>query len=98
MRAAVMGSPISHSLSPPLHRAAYREMGLTGWSYDAFECDEAALPGLLRELRPVRGDGPDDAGTWAGLSLTMPLKRRSEERRVGKESRYGRSRYFKRTR
>ena len=75
MRAAVMGSPISHSLSPPLHRAAYREMGLTGWSYDAFECDEAALPGLLRELRPVRGDGPGDAGTWAGLSLTMPLKR-----------------------
>src|SRR5690606_3209042 len=75
MRAAVMGSPISHSLSPPLHRAAYREMGLTGWSYDAFECDEAALPGLLRELRPVRGDGPDDSGTWAGLSLTMPLKR-----------------------
>lgn len=75
MRAAVMGSPISHSLSPPLHRAAYREMGLTGWSYDAFECDEAALPGLLRELRPVRGDGPGDAGAWAGLSLTMPLKR-----------------------
>ncbi|GAA4531018.1 shikimate dehydrogenase [Nonomuraea ferruginea] len=75
MRAAVMGSPIAHSLSPHLHRAAYREMGLSGWSYDAFECDEAALPGLLRELRPVRGGGPEEPGTWAGLSLTMPLKR-----------------------
>ncbi|WP_336212700.1 shikimate dehydrogenase [Nonomuraea sp. LPB2021202275-12-8] len=75
MRAAVLGSPIAHSLSPFLHRAAYCEMGLAGWSYEAFECDEAALPALLRGMRPVRGEGPDQAGTWAGLSLTMPLKR-----------------------
>jgi shikimate dehydrogenase len=75
MRAAVLGSPIAHSLSPFLHRAAYREMGLTGWSYASFECAEERLPGMLRELRPVRGEGPDEAGTWAGLSLTMPLKR-----------------------
>jgi len=39
-RAAVLGSPIAHSLSPVLHRAGYRELGLTGWSYDAIECDE----------------------------------------------------------
>ncbi|GAA3238117.1 shikimate dehydrogenase [Nonomuraea helvata] len=75
MRAAVMGSPIGHSLSPYLHRAAYQAMGLDGWSYEAFECDEARLPGLLGELVPVRGQGPDDADAWAGLSLTMPLKR-----------------------
>jgi shikimate dehydrogenase len=65
MRAAVLGSPIGHSLSPVLHRAAYRALGLTAWTYDAIECDEAGLPGLLD------GCGPD----WAGLSLTMPLKR-----------------------
>lgn len=64
-RAAVLGSPIAHSLSPVLHRAAYEELGLTGWSYDRFELDEAALPGFFSEL------GPE----WAGLSLTMPLKR-----------------------
>ncbi|MEY9989896.1 shikimate dehydrogenase [Streptomyces sp. V4I8] len=64
-RAAVLGSPIAHSLSPVLHRAAYEELGLTDWSYDRFEIDEAALPGFLAEL------GPE----WAGLSLTMPLKR-----------------------
>jgi shikimate dehydrogenase len=64
-RAAVLGSPIAHSLSPVLHRAAYRELGLTGWSYEAIECDERRLPSLLESL------GPD----WAGLSLTMPLKR-----------------------
>ncbi|MFH0516932.1 shikimate dehydrogenase [Streptomyces sp. M41] len=64
-RAAVLGSPIAHSLSPVLHRTAYAELGLTGWSYDRFEVDELALPGFLGEL------GPE----WAGLSLTMPLKR-----------------------
>ena len=64
-RAAVLGQPIAHSLSPVLHRAAYAELGLTGWSYDRFEVDEAALPAFLEKL------GPE----WAGLSLTMPLKR-----------------------
>jgi shikimate dehydrogenase len=64
-RAAVLGAPIAHSLSPVLHAAAYRALGLTDWSYEAIECDEARLPGLLGTL------GPD----WAGLSLTMPLKR-----------------------
>ncbi|MER6164011.1 shikimate dehydrogenase [Streptomyces violaceorubidus] len=64
-RAAVLGSPIAHSLSPVLHRAAYAELGLANWTYDRFDVDEAALPAF------VEGLGPE----WAGLSLTMPLKR-----------------------
>jgi shikimate dehydrogenase len=64
-RAAVLGSPIGHSLSPVLHDAAYQALGLAGWHYDRIECDEAGLPGL------IEGMGPE----WAGLSLTMPLKR-----------------------
>ncbi|MFD9784931.1 shikimate dehydrogenase [[Kitasatospora] papulosa] len=64
-RAAVLGSPIAHSLSPVLHRAAYTELGLDHWSYDRFEVDEAGLPGFVEDLD----------STWAGLSLTMPLKR-----------------------
>ncbi|TDD71442.1 shikimate dehydrogenase [Actinomadura rubrisoli] len=64
-RAAVLGSPIAHSLSPVLHRAAYAAMGLDAWSYDAIECGEDGLGALLDGL------GPE----WAGLSLTMPLKR-----------------------
>ncbi|MFF6994162.1 shikimate dehydrogenase [Streptomyces sp. NPDC008313] len=64
-RAAVLGSPIAHSLSPVLHRAAYRELGLGDWTYDRFDVDEEALPAFLAGL----GD------EWAGLSLTMPLKR-----------------------
>jgi shikimate dehydrogenase len=65
VRAAVLGSPIAHSLSPVLHRAAYQALGLTGWSYDAIECDAARLPAMLADCGPQ----------WAGLSLTMPLKR-----------------------
>jgi shikimate dehydrogenase len=64
-RAAVLGSPIQHSLSPVLHNAAYAALGLHGWRYDRFECDEDGLPGFVARL------GPE----WAGLSLTMPLKR-----------------------
>ncbi len=75
MRAAVLGSPIGHSLSPCLHRAAYHAMGLDGWSYEAFECDEERLSGLLEQLRPVRGAPGAGDDAWAGLSLTMPLKR-----------------------
>lgn len=64
-RAAVLGSPIAHSLSPVLHRAAYAALGLDHWSYDRFEVDEAGLPGFVEGLD----------SSWAGLSLTMPLKR-----------------------
>jgi shikimate dehydrogenase len=69
-RAAVLGSPIAHSLSPVLHTAAYAALALDGWTYTAIECDEAGLPGLLASL-----DGTGPGGRWAGLSLTMPLKR-----------------------
>ncbi|BBG01813.1 MULTISPECIES: shikimate dehydrogenase [Pseudonocardia] len=64
-RAAVLGSPIAHSLSPALHNAAYAALGLADWHYDRFEVDESALAGF------VAGLGPE----WVGLSLTMPLKR-----------------------
>ncbi|HZE32007.1 MAG TPA: shikimate dehydrogenase, partial [Actinoallomurus sp.] len=35
-RAAVLGSPIAHALSPVIHRAAYAALGLD-WTYDAVE-------------------------------------------------------------
>ena len=65
-RAAVLGSPVGHSLSPVLHTAAYAALGVADhWSYGRHECDEHGLAGFL--------DACDDS--WAGLSLTMPLKR-----------------------
>lgn len=63
-RAAVLGSPISHSLSPVLHQAAYGALGLSDWVYDAHEVQVPALRGFVAGLD----------SQWAGLSLTMPLK------------------------
>ncbi|HET6563409.1 MAG TPA: shikimate dehydrogenase [Marmoricola sp.] len=63
-RCAVLGSPIRHSLSPVLHRAAYDELGLD-WSYGIVELETEGLSTFLDSL---------DA-SWRGLSLTMPLKR-----------------------
>ena len=63
-RCAVLGSPIAHSLSPAMHRAAYAALGLD-WRYDAFEVEEGELRGFIASLG-------DDV---RGLSLTMPLKR-----------------------
>ncbi|MGN6760941.1 MAG: shikimate dehydrogenase, partial [Leifsonia sp.] len=63
-RLAVLGSPIGHSRSPELHRAAYSALGLD-WSYEAVDVTEDALPGFIAGL----------GQEWRGLSLTMPLKK-----------------------
>lgn len=62
-KAAVLGSPITHSRSPQLHLAAYAALGLD-WTYERIECTGEQLPGL------VDGLGPE----WIGLSVTMPGK------------------------
>ena len=61
---AVLGTPIAHSKSPALHRAAYRVLGLD-WQYEAIKVAPAGLEDFIRSR------GPE----WRGLSLTMPLKR-----------------------
>ena len=63
-RAAVLGHPIAHSLSPVLHSAAYAALGLEGWRYEARDVPQDALASFLAAID----------STWAGLSLTMPLK------------------------
>ena len=62
MRAAVLGSPVAHSLSPLLHRAAYAALGLD-WTYDAVQVSPETLRLFLQSLD----------STWAGVSLTLPL-------------------------
>ena len=63
-RCAVIGSPIEHSLSPVLHRAAYGELGLD-WVYDRHEVRADEVVGFV--------GGLDDQ--WRGLSVTMPCKK-----------------------
>lgn len=62
-RLAVVGHPVEHSLSPLLHAAAYRYLGLD-WKYDRQVVREHELRGFV--------DGLDRS--WRGLSVTMPLK------------------------
>jgi shikimate dehydrogenase len=64
MRAAVLGRPVSHSLSPILHRAAYAALGLADWTYDALDIGAEDLPELLAGL----------GAEWRGFSVTMPCK------------------------
>jgi len=79
-RLAVLGSPIAHSLSPALHRAAYAELGLD-WQYDRAEVASGELGRFLDETvggtATGTGTGTGDTADrpWRGLSLTMPLKR-----------------------
>lgn len=63
LRGAVLGSPIAHSLSPLLHKTAFKALGITG-EYTAIEVSGGGLQNFLEE----RGDEFDY------LSLTMPLK------------------------
>jgi len=65
-KAAVIGHPIAHSLSPVLHNAAYRALGLD-WQYSAFDIIPDGLSAFLSE-KLVQCDD------WVGFSVTMPLK------------------------
>jgi len=64
---AVVGSPIAHSRSPVLHRAAYAALGLAGWTYERFELRDAEFPRWLAGL--------DES--WRGISVTMPVKQQA---------------------
>ncbi|RYZ04155.1 MAG: shikimate dehydrogenase [Myxococcales bacterium] len=68
MKFALIGHPVSHSLSPVIHQAAYRELGVSH-EYGLIDApDEAAVDGALADLR---------RGELAGLNVTIPWKRRA---------------------
>ena len=63
MKAGVAGFPIDHSLSPTLHNAAYEALGVD-IEYGLYPTQAEEIVPLIQQL--------DE--TWAGMSLTMPLK------------------------
>lgn len=68
---AIVGSPVVHSLSPVMHNAGYRVLGLSGYRYAAVDCPAEDFSAWLRDLRrPDAGGDP----RWTGLSVTAPLK------------------------
>lgn len=70
-RAAVLGHPIAHSMSPPLHTAAYRVLDVA-IGYEAIDTTLDQLDAVLARIRAEDG--------WTGLSVTMPLKGGTAER------------------
>ena len=62
--AGVVGSPIAHSLSPVLHRAAYAALALQDWSFHRDQVRPGDLAAYVAAL-------PEE---WVGLAVTMPLK------------------------
>ena len=64
-RLGVLGWPVGHSRSPAMHRAALREAGLDGWSYQLLPVP----PELFEEtVRALPGAG------FAGANVTIPHK------------------------
>ncbi|HEX7240452.1 MAG TPA: shikimate dehydrogenase [Longimicrobiaceae bacterium] len=78
---ALLGNPVSHSLSPLVQNAALRAAGLDG-VYLALRCGAAELPGLLRGIARAGGAG----------NVTVPHKEAAAlavERRTGAVERTG---------
>jgi shikimate dehydrogenase len=63
----LIGHPVAHSLSPAIHRAAYRALGLSGPSYEAVDCPSP--DDVRHQIQRVR------RGDIAGANVTVPWKR-----------------------
>lgn len=61
---AVWGHPVSHSLSPAMHNAALRELGLN-WVYVPFDVDPASIESAVAAVRTLGLEG---------VNVTVPLK------------------------
>ncbi len=63
-RAGVIGNPVSHSLSPVMHNAAYAHLGID-WEYKAIEIEP---PNVAEQIISLFDGG------YKGLNITMPYK------------------------
>lgn len=63
-RLLVLGSPVGHSLSPQIHNAAIRDLGLDA-TYEAMEVDASGMARVAREIQD---------GAFFGANITMPHK------------------------
>jgi shikimate dehydrogenase len=60
----LLGHPVEHSLSPAMHNAAFRALGLSH-SYEALDITAAALPAAVQRIR---------SGELLGANVTVPHK------------------------
>jgi len=67
-RVGIIGFPLSHTLSPAMHNAAFHSLGMTDWHYDAMEIP----PDIPRHaVEEPRRHG------YIGLNVTIPFKETS---------------------
>ena len=60
----LLGHPVAHSLSPAMHNAAFRSLGLPH-RYEALDVTADALPGMVERIR---------SGDVLGANVTVPHK------------------------
>ena len=68
MKFALIGHPVAHSLSPVIHQAAYRELGV---SHEYGLIDAPSEADFDRAVAAVR------SGELCGVNITIPWKRRA---------------------
>lgn len=65
-RVGVIGWPVEHSISPAMHNAAFKALGLNDWRYDLLPIP----PDIVRQgLKTLR-----DEGGYIGVNVTVPHK------------------------
>ena len=65
-KVGIIGWPVTHSLSPAMHNAAFKALGLHDWSYELAPVPPDIVRQSLRILR--------DEGGFIGVNVTVPLK------------------------
>jgi shikimate dehydrogenase len=65
----VIGCPIAHSLSPPMHNAAFRQLGMD-WAYLAFRVEPEDVGGAIRGIVALN---------MVGINVTIPHKQAAAE-------------------
>lgn len=63
-RFAVIGNPVTHSLSPRLHGYVFKKLGINA-NYSAIQCTMKQFPEIIKRLQ---------SGQLKGLNVTLPLK------------------------
>jgi shikimate dehydrogenase len=65
-KVGVIGWPVTHSISPAMHNAAFKALGMEDWSYELAPVPPDIVGHSLRVLR--------DEGGFIGVNVTVPLK------------------------
>jgi shikimate dehydrogenase len=65
-RVGLIGWPVSHSVSPAIHNAAFAALGMSDWAYDLQPVPPDVLRGSLKALK--------EEGGYIGVNVTVPHK------------------------